>query len=360
MNYLYLALVSGVLCLSSCGGFQHFDKKEALTVTPAKLELVVDQNTDPYTVPVKFDIDVPSHYVPSCARLVITPRFVGEGNEHAFSPIIIQGKKYTEMEQRLLYLQEAVQDYPNVKRYLSTREKMQIQVDEKVPFQIWMLNAKFVLTSVLETCNKTHSIPEHLLADGVIYIPLGPGPVRVKYVRTVETRKEEGFTRLFYPVNGYTIDTLLFQNREQLAEMTTLIRNTLSDTSARIDRIVVTGICSPDGAWKFNEMLARERANSVKDYLVHELGIDASLITTQYIAEDWRGLVKLIDVSDMANKEQVLGVINRVDNDDQREVALRKLPQYKYIKQTLYPQLRKVTYEIYYTVEEVKETVEPT
>lgn len=61
----------------------------------------------------------------------------------------------------------------------------------------------------------------------------------------------------------------------------------------------------------------------------------------------------------MTNKEEVLDLIDRISDDDQREIALRKLPQYTYIKQNFYPQLRKVTYEIFYTIEETEEIIEP-
>lgn len=359
MNHLYIILISGIFILQSCGGLHRMSEKPAPTVTPSKLELMVNQNTDPYTIPVQFTLNIPKNYVRSCARLIITPHFTAQGNDYTLTPIIVQGKKYNEIEQRLLLLEGTPLDHPEAKRYMATRDEMQIPIQAQVPFQTWMPNAKFTLSYVMEACDETAILPEQTLSDGVIYIPLGPGPVRVKYVQTTVTHKKEGFARFYYPVNRYNVDPALYNNRAQLDSMTNLIRQVMSDSLMHFSRIVITGICSPDGSWKYNEILAKERANDIKNYLANTLKIDDALITTNYIAEDWNGLIQLIKESSMANKEQVLDIIDRISDDDQREIALRKLPQYTYMKQNFYPQLRKVTYEIYYTMEETHEEVVP-
>lgn len=358
MNYLYF-IFAVLLLLQSCGGIHRIDQKTTLTITPTKLELAVNQTTEPYSVPITFTIKIPKNYVAPCARLIITPHFMATNEDLPLSPVIIQGKKYNAIEQRLFELEGTPLDYPDIKRHIATGKEMQIEINTRIPFQIWMPNSQLVLSSTLEACRHSVTLSQQTIADGMTYIPLGPGPVRVKYIKKTVSRKEEGFAHFYYPVNRYNVDPALYNNWAQLDSMTHLIRHTLNDTAIHVNRIVITGICSPDGSWPYNETLAKERANHIKNYLVNNLKIDNNIISTNYIAEDWDGLINLIKTSDMANKEEVLNVIDRVSDDDQREIALRKLPQYAYIKQNFYPQLRKVTYEIFYTIEETEEIVEP-
>lgn len=359
MNHLYLLLISGILILQFCGGLHRTSQKPMPTTTPPQLELTVDQNSDPYTIPVSFTLNIPKNYIPSCARLIVIPHFSAQGYDQKLTPVIIQGKKHHTIEQRLSELEGISPDYPEAKRYVSDGNEIQIRINENVPFQTWMPTSNLVLHSTLEACDQSVTLPQQILATGVAYLPLAPGPVVVKYIKKTVTRKEEGFAHFYYPVNRYNVDPALYNNQAQLDSMTNLIRNTMNDTLMHVNRIVITGICSPDGSWKYNETLAKERANYIKNYLVNNLKIDNNLITTNYIAEDWDELIKLIKASSMTNKEEVLDLIDRISDDDQREIALRKLPQYTYIKQNFYPQLRKVTYEIFYTVEETEEVIEP-
>lgn len=358
MNRIY-CLFFVLLFLQACGGFKCVEKKAPLAVTPERLELVVDQDTEPYTIPVNFILDIPKGYVPAKARLVYTPRLKAPGNEYTLVPLVITGRNLAKQEERQELLQHQVPDYPDALREVMKREDIQIQFNETIPFQLWMAKAKLVADVKLEACSKSVELYTQTLAPGVVYIPLAPGPVRIKYVTKEIVKKEEGFARFYYPVNGYIVDPALSNNQEQLDDMIRLVQKVKSDTLLHLNKIVITGICSPEGSYLYNENLSRRRAGFIREYLVNHAGIPASQIETKNIAEDWPGLRKLIYSSSVPGMEKVLSILDGPYDDNQKEVLLMRSPQYNYIKQNLFPLLRKVVYEIFYTAKETVEEPQP-
>lgn len=361
MNRIYMVFAIAMLVLQACGGVKRVEKKPQVMVTPEKQQLFVNVKTDPYTVQVNYTLNVPRNYVPSCSRLIYSPFFVGQGNEYALTPIVITGKNYYRLDERLQLFGEQLQqpDVPGAVNLISTGDSMKVVMSQVVPFQLWMPDSKLVAKVSLEACDHKVDLYDQILADGMVYIPQSLGPVVVEYVKKEVSKKEEGFARFYYPVNGYTVDPRLFDNGRQLNDMTELIRKVMDDTAAVVNRIVITGICSPDGSWTYNENLAKKRAENIRDYLVANIKIPANLLDVKYIAEDWGGLQKLIEGSDMPGKDAALSIIDRVAEPDQREAVLRRLPDFKYIKEYFYPELRKVSYEVYYTVKETVIEVKP-
>lgn len=359
MNRIYVILIAALAIMQACGGIRRVEKKPQVTTTPEKQKLFVDQKTDPYTVQVNYALNIPEGYVPSCARLIYVPAFVASGHEYALTPVVVTGKNYSRLDERRQFFHEKESDYPEAMHFMGSRDSMQIAMSQTVPFELWMPGSKLVAKITLEACDREKVLYNLELADGMVYLPKAPGPVIVQYVKKEVEKKEEGFAYFRYPVNGYSIDPELFNNLEQLQTMTGLIRKVMSDTSAKVNRIVITGICSPDGPWEFNENLAKKRAENIRNYLVNHKHIDNDLLDVKYIAEDWGGLQKLIENSDLIDKRKALKIIDKVSNPEQRETALRKLPDFTYIKENLYPKLRKVSYEIYYTVKEMIVELEP-
>lgn len=359
MKRIYCILWVGLLTLQACGGLKRLEKRPELTTTPEKLFLAVDTKADPYVIPVNYTLHIPRGYLPSCARLVYSPRLVAPGHEYLLTPVVIAGRSNDRLEERRQLLDDKQPDYPNALELVSHGDSMNIRLSERIPFELWMAGAKLEAKIVFDACDRQTLLYTQELAGGVFYIPVMPGPALVKYVHKEVEEKKEGFARFYYPVNGYKVDPALYDNQDQLDTMSAFIRRTLADTSVRVSRIVVTGICSPDGSWAYNEELAKRRAEFIRNYLIQYDRISAAMVEIKYIAEDWEGLVNLIEKSALPDKEILLNTIHDVPNPGQREAALQKFPQFNYIKTNFYPQLRKVVYEIYYTVKEKVLKVEP-
>lgn len=359
MKHIGYILWISLLVLQACGGLKQVEKKPQLTTTPEKLFLAVDTKSDPYVIPVNYTLHIPRGYLPSCARLIYSPRLVAPGHEYLLTPLVITGRNYDRMEVRRQLLGHERPGGPDALALVTHGDSMSIRLSERIPFELWMPEAKLEARITFEACDRQTLLYTQELAGGVYYMPVMPGPALVKYVQEEVEKKEKGFVCFSYPVNGYRVDPALYHNQKQLDTMSALIQRILTDTSMHMNRIVITGMCSPDGTWLYNEALAKRRAEYIRNYLIQYDNISTNLLKTEYIAEDWKGLADLIEASSLPDKKALLNTIREIRDPEQREAALQKYPPFNYIKTNFYPQIRRVTCEIYYTVKEKVVKIEP-
>lgn len=359
MKHIYFVLWVGLLGLQACGGLNRVEKKPQLTITPEKLFLAVDTKADPYVIPVNYTLHIPRGYVPSCARLVYVPRLVAPGHKYSLPPVVVTGRNYERLEVRRQLFGDKQPDYPNALELVSNGDSMNIPLDSRIPFELWMADAKLEAEILLDACDRKTTLYTLELAGGIFYMPVMPGPALVKYVEEEVEKQKEGYARFYFPVNGYEVDPDWLHNRSRLDSLSALLHRIETDSAVHIGRIVVTGICSPDGSWGYNEKLAKRRAEFMRNYLLQYDAVSSGFVETKYIAEDWKGLADLIEKSSLPDKESLLNAIRNVRDPEQREAVLRRSPQFNYIKTHFYPQLRKAICEIYYTVKEKVIKVEP-
>ena len=344
-KYIIIAL----LCLGelvACSGTKDINKKPQLTLTPQKLDLFVNQKTDPYTILVKYILNIPGHTVPACTRMIYTPHFVAPGHDYALTPLIVTGKKF---ERRAKRLQQMLPDDPNALRLTSDGKDMKVRLSQTIPFELWMPQSKLMATVTVENCNGRTRQYEMTLANGVFYMPLGPGPVRVKYVKKEVEQPMEKTIRFEYASGQATFDRNYDGNGPRMQEMMKLIDSLQNDPQLQLKKIIITGSGSPTGNLTVNRRLAEKRAQLMKDRLTERRHIDASLIETRSIPEDWERLRQLIETSDMTDKYMLLRIWDQAESDAQREALLKKSPQYQELSRTLFPKLRQVSCEFQYT-----------
>ena len=154
--------------------------------------------------------------------------------------------------------------------------------------------------------------------------------------------------RIFYPVNK----TELYE--DYMDNLNTLHRfKKYLEKSPQIDSVVIYSYASPEGPYQFNKYLAAERGKTAKQYLLERLPPDRNLPDSLFIidptAENWQGLRDLVLYQyPHADKEEVLGILDRKDiTDERRKVLLKRLNAGKpwlYILKNLMPQLRYATW----------------
>lgn len=104
------------------------------------------------------------------------------------------------------------------------------------------------------------------------------------------------------------------------------------------------------------------RAESVRDYVMEYVPEEwKDSVRTSEIPENWNQLEKLVR-SDPAlggyEKRRILRVLEDGTDPDLTESRLAGLPQYRYLREKIYPKLRSVSFEFYlHRVGMVKDTV---
>lgn len=352
MNRITIIFLGSLCMLLLCSGVKRIEKAPALTITPEKLQLFVNQHTDPYTLKVAYTLNIPAGFIPSCARLIYQPYFLTERHRYDLTPLVVSGRENLRQEKRLETLTGKLPEFPDALHLMTTGDGMKIKLSQTIPFEVWMAEAKLRADVALEACDRERQIEVLTLADGVIWFPLAPGPALVKYVKESEKVQKIADFWFLYPAGQYVFDRAYAGNAERMQQMVSLIDSLQNDSSIHLKEIVITGSSSPFGNQTYNDRLARQRAERMRLWFIERKGLDSNLIKLKVVGEDWQGFRKLTGQSEMPNKAAVMHILDGKYTNAQRETLLRQLPQYEYIRSHLFPELQKVTCTFHFTHQE--------
>lgn len=349
MNRWLITFLLLLLCMLVSGRTRKYPQK-FLTTTPEKLQLFVNQKTDPYTIKVAYTLNIPPDYIPSCARLIYQPYFLAADHRYDLAPLIISGKRSLRKQRRMRKLTGEQLAYAEAMHLETTGDGMKIKLSQIVPFQVWMAQSKLRADVILEYCNREKHMEVLTLADGVIWFPTGPGPALVKYVKEKVEVPDSSDFYFIYPTGKYVFEKEYQGNAARMQSMMRLVDSLQSNQGMKLEKIVITGYSSPSGNLTSNEWLARKRALQMKQRLVERRKLNPAFIEIRTVGIDWQGLRELvIKDPNIGNKEEIIKILDRKSTSEQRELLIKKLPQYDYLQQHLFPVLQKVACQFFYT-----------
>ena len=152
---------------------------------------------------------------------------------------------------------------------------------------------------------------------------------------------------ILYPINSSYININYKNNRYSLDSLITSISDILLDADLVISKIVISGYTSIDGSYAFNEILSKKRAIALRNYLINNTKINNSIFEVKSLGENWMELRKIVELSNIECKKQVLNIIDNVPIFEGREKQLMDLNKgdtYRYMKKHFFPALRQATY----------------
>ena len=168
------------------------------------------------------------------------------------------------------------------------------------------------------------------------------------------------------------VDTLLGDNASELRRVHRCIGDVIARDGLVLDSLVVTASCSPEGTYQINERLSRARSKAVTE----AVSVPAEMkrcLKTACMPENWGHFRKLVSNDTLlgsASQDKILRLTHGLEHDrtavsadamDQAEMRLSKLPEYRYLREKIYPQLRTVSFEFHLHREGmVKDTVHTT
>ncbi|MBO5418800.1 MAG: hypothetical protein J6A22_01825 [Bacteroidales bacterium] len=107
---------------------------------------------------------------------------------------------------------------------------------------------------------------------------------------------------IYYKVDSIDINPTYLDNRRQIDHILHYL-----DKSPRIDSITIYAWASPEGPYRRNKWLSRERAKTAKAFLLKHspdsAKLDSGKIMISPIAENWTGLEELV-ISDYKRKDR--------------------------------------------------------
>lgn len=290
---------------------------------------------------------------------------VSSGQSVVYTPLIRKGDSLRVLPQLIVNGRARQIIYDRASREASDEsiavrrlngKEQRVDYHARVPYAAWMDRSEMVLVEDDCGCG-WKALGESDETSYAINLAREPRPL-MAYVAPkaeVKTRSMSGSAYLDFPVNQTVILPDYRRNASELGAIRETIESVRDDKYATITGISIKGYASPEGTYANNERLAKGRSEALLDYVKQRYDLAGVETSVDYEPEDWAGLEKKVEASDLPDKAELLAII-RADEPadwDAREWKLKNLnggSSYRYLLNEIYPALRHSDYEVAYTI----------
>ena len=176
---------------------------------------------------------------------------------------------------------------------------------------------------------------------------------RPKYRSYVLERNVYDNTKAFidFHQGSAEVDQELGDNESELRRVLKCIDDVVARDDLELASLVIVASCSPEGSFRSNRRLSAARSESIREYIWEYVpyGWRDSLKTSE-LPENWDQLERLVaNDTVLKSKEidEILTVIRDTKDSDAAEKKLSQMPQYRYLRERLYPKLRSVSFDFH-------------
>ena len=333
-NLIFILSVCSVLAFTSCSKMGPLSASN-FTVTPNPLETKGGQ------VPATINGAFPEKYMKKNAVVTVIPELrYGNGQVAKGAGSTFQGEKVLGNDQMISYR-------------LGGRYTMKTAFD----FVPAMQKSDMYLTFSARRGNKKINIPAVKVAEGVVatselYKQLllsDGGCIAPDSFQRVNARKQEA--NIKFLVNQANLRRSELKNNSVQEFVAMLKRINADREKLNIRNVEVQAYASPEGGFSFNDKLAGKRQNTSEAYVKSQLkqtGV-ATGIDAHYTAQDWDGFQKLVQASNIQDKDVILRVLSMYKDPEQREQQIRNMSEaFRELADGILPELRRSRLTINY------------
>lgn len=161
------------------------------------------------------------------------------------------------------------------------------------------------------------------------------------------------------------VDTTLGDNASELMRVRRCIDDVLAKEEYELDSLVIKASCSPEGSYRHNLRLSAERSQAIRDYMADYVPDSwRDSLKTSQVAENWSQFHKLVEndtVMSPSSRKRILDTTSDLVDPDAAERRLAQMPEYRYLREKVYPKLRSVSFDFHlHRTGMVKDTVHTT
>ncbi len=326
---LVAALVVGIV-FSGCNPLKKMKDKAnevKYTVNPPVLELVGDE------VAISINGSYPASYFNKNVVMALTPTLQSGSNELAFDTYKVQG--------------EAVKENNKVIKADGGTFNYASKVPYKPEFQL----SELMLKATASKGSKSLDFEPYKLADGIITTCLlvekdGKSVYAAdKYVRITPNTYEADIKYLIQQSDVRASET----KKPEITKFNEDIKAAKANERIQFTGAQLSAYASPDGPYDLNERLANSREKTGETFFtkgfkaakVDELA-KSDFLKVVATPEDWDGFKKLMEESNIADKQLILRVLSMYSDPVVREREIKNIAAaYDEIKVQILPQLRR-------------------
>ncbi len=325
MTYRNLLKITTALLLavlvSSCACRLKPLNGSAAQVDPNPLTLVGTQ------IPGQVRLTLPAKWCHKRAVVNITPELRYSGTSVTGQTVSIQGENVRDNYQTISYERGGSVIVPFAFEYKPGMEQSDLY-----------------LTFTATVKGKKVNLPAIKVARGTIMTAglasisdVTPALARDAFQRVI---KEQYTADLKFLINRAEVRAAELNKRE-VKDWQDVVDNAYQVPNQEVD-IEIQAYASPDGAQDLNERLSAQRERNTSSVIARKLGNKKIEVNAHYTAEDWDGFQKLLEASNIQDKELVLRVLSMYPDPEDREREIRNLSHvFTQLADEILPELRR-------------------
>ena len=355
--YIYgLALLSSAGLLIGCNS-----PKKAITSNPTPYTVTPDSAG---IVNLDINFNVPDHYLSKRSRLFITPTLVtGDSLIDEYTPIVLDASIYRKKTHRKEVLHGYVDPYAaQARKADNTSHSFSIRYIDSINVPEDIDAGRIVAVVSTDGCGQCSGLDTIEVA--AISVPatlidvkesLNLSWIEPEFKIRPKIAEGKGVARLQFVVDKYDIRLDMGNNRKELEDMVATIAPILQDSLATLTSLDIYGMASAEASIAHNTVLARNRANSAKNWLVNKLNIPSEVqkvITLGSRPEGWEPVYEAMVADNHPGAQEIRQILDKYKeyNDDVAEKYIRRTKWWKDIKAKYLAKDRKVEYVYTYRI----------
>ena len=176
----------------------------------------------------------------------------------------------------------------------------------------------------------------------------------------MKSRSLSGSAYIDFPVDQTVIYPDYRRNTVELGKIQATIDSVRNDKDITVTSVWLKGFASPESPYKHNTDLAIGRTAALKKHIGQLYHFADNIIQTDYEPEDWAGLRRYVEQSNIDHRTEILVMIDSDMEPDAKEAKIKRTypEEYRFMLQNFYPALRHTDYRIDYNIRTFSEADE--
>lgn len=168
----------------------------------------------------------------------------------------------------------------------------------------------------------------------------------------MKSRSLSGSAYIDFPVDQTVIYPDYRRNTVELGKIQATIDSVRNDKDVTITSVWLKGFASPESPYKHNTDLAIGRTAALKKHIGQLYHFADNIIQTDYEPEDWAGLRRFVEQSNINHRTEIIALIDSDMEPDAKEAKIKRAypEEYRFMLQNFYPALRHTDYRIDYNI----------
>lgn len=306
---------------------------------------------------VEMNVDLTALDVDANRAVLLTPRLVNGADSLDLPSIGIYGRR-----RYYYYVRNGISTISGgaEKSFQASKKPEQLEYNNLILYEEWMNGATLTVHRSDWGCCQT-ILAQYEGELGRHHEAFFPELVFVQpKAEVMKSRSLSGSAYIDFPVNQTVIYPDYRRNTVELGKIQATIDSVRNDKDVTITSVWLKGYASPESPYKHNTELAIGRTAALKKHIGQLYHFADDIIQTDYEPEDWGGLRRYVEQSNIDHRAEILALIDSDMEPDAKEAKIKRTypEEYRFMLQNFYPALRHTDYRIDYNIRTFSEADE--